>query len=240
MPQFQFPKLTPTVKKLLILLAGAFVVVAVVQNLAGVPIFQWLALDVHFAGNPEAKYLNLLWQPLTYWLVYPPVPDALFNFILTLVGIYFFLCPFEESFGPSRALQLAAAGVLAAALPCILLGFVVPAVRPIAGAGPIALASLGAFPVIARGREILFMLVIPMKSWTIVLFGLGLAALSAVLAQDVFIFVEYAGALGGGVAFAKWMMRPRTPAPTKPAPRGGPKLRVLRGGADDDKPRWLN
>ena len=244
MPQFRFPRLTPTVKKLLILLAAAFVILAVVQNLAGIPLFQWLALDVRFAGNADALYLNLLWQPLTYWLVYPPVPNALLDFGLILLGIYFFLSPFEEAFGPKRTIQLSAVGVLGAALPCVLLGFLLPASRQIAGAGPIALASLGAFPVIARGREILFMFVIPMKAWTVILLGLGISALLAVLARDPFIFVEYSGALGAGLGYAKWMVRPRGPRrPTRKPPRRGrgPDLRVLRGGADDDdKPRWLN
>lgn len=240
--QFQFPRLTPTVKKLLLLLGGAFVVLAIVQNLASVPAFQWLALDL--MGAPAANYVNWLWQPLTYWLVVPPVPDALMSLAFTLVGIYFFLSPFEEAYGSKRTLQLAAVGVVTAVIPCIALSFVVDATHPIAGAAPIALAALGAFPVIARGREILFMFVLPMKSWTVILLGLGISALMAVLARDPYIFVEYSGALGGGVAFARWLTRPRTPrrpdGPFKKKRAGGPDLRVVRGGADDDKPRWLN
>jgi membrane associated rhomboid family serine protease len=234
---FRFPRLTATVKKLLIVLAAAFVSVAVLQNIAGVPVFEWLALSLHFE-------LNLLWQPFTYWLVYPPQEGALFNFLFVLLGIYFFLSPFEEAFGAKRALQLAASGVLAAALATVALAFAIAPVRPIFGAASIALAALGAFPIIARDREILFMFVLPMKAWTVIALGLGIAALSAVLARDPFVFAEHAAALGGGFGFAKWITRPRI-SKTKKAPpkrrRSGPDLKVLRGGSDDDDPpRWLN
>src|SRR5690606_2475915 len=102
------------------------------------------ALDL----SGQAGHVNLLWQPLTYWIVYPPVPDALFNFLFVLLGIYFFLSPFEEAFGRKRALQLAGAGIAAAALATIAFSFVLPTARPIFGASPIALAALGAFPVL--------------------------------------------------------------------------------------------
>ena len=52
---------------------------------------------------------------------------------------------------------------------------------------------------------------------------------------------SYAGALGGGLLFVKWMLRPRVVKPAKPKPRTPGHLRVIRGGAEeDDKPRWLN
>lgn len=235
--QFQFPRLTPTVKKLLIGIAAAFVVVAVVQNLAGYPLFGWLALDPNHTFLPA-----LAWQPFTYWFVESPTPDAIFRLALTLLFVYFFLSPFEESFGAKRTIQLTAIGVLSAAVAAIALGFTGLPGRLIAGPDPIALAAFGAFPVIAGNREILFMFVIPMKVWTAILIGLGFSALLAVTAHDPYIFATYAAALGGGVAFAKWMTRPRTPKrKSPPRRRGGPDLRVVRGGsADDDRPRWLN
>lgn len=238
---FRFPRLTPTVKKLLILLAAAFVTIAILQNVASFPAFQLLALDPQLT---EGVWLNLLWQPLTYWLAYPPVQGALLSVGLTLLFIYFFLTPFEEAFGAKRTVQLAAVGVLAAALGTILLSLLMRPRLPVSGAEPIALAALGAFPVIAGNREILFMFVIPMRAWTVILFGLGISALMAVLAQDPFVFATHASALGAGLAFAKWMTRPRGPrkkkAPPKKKRRTGPDLRVVRGGGADDRPRYLN
>jgi membrane associated rhomboid family serine protease len=239
---FRFPRLTPTVKKLLIVLVAAFVAVAVAQNVANVPAFDYLALNLDWSGG-TFYFINLAWQPFTYWLVYPPVPEALLNFALLLLGIYFFLAPFEESFGAKRTIQLSACGLAAAALATIAFSFIVPSQRPIYGAAPIALASLGAFPVIARNAEIYFMFLVRMKAWHVIAFGLGWAALSAVLARDVFIFVQYAAALGAGIGYAKWMTRPRTPKGKKPPKKrksGGPDLRVVRGGEDDPPPRWLN
>jgi membrane associated rhomboid family serine protease len=238
--------LTRTVRALLIVLGASFVALAVAQNLAGVDLFGLLALDLRF----ERGFVPLAWQPLTYWLVYPPVSQALVNYALILLGLYFFLSPFEESFGGKRTLQLAAAGIVSAALGTLALSLALasaPALRPplgLSGPSPIMLAALGAFPVVLGNRPILFMFVVPMKAWTVILVGLGLAALSAVLARDPFVFAEHASALGGGVAFAKWMTRRRGPRAPRPTPRGpskrrGPQLELVHGG--EDRPgRWLN
>ncbi len=238
--QFQFPRLTPTVKKLLITIVATFVVVALVNSLTPLRLFQLLAL------NP-APGLHWLWQPLTYWAVEQPIPNMLFSLGLTLLFVYFFLAPFEERFGAKRTMQLAAAGALASALAVMALGTLLFSLglqirTPlIAGPTPIALAAFGAFPVIAGNREILFMFVIPMRVWTALAIGLGISALVAIMQHDPFIFVDYASALGAGVGFAKWMIRPRTPKRKPPTRRrGGPDLKVVRGGADDDGPRWLN
>lgn len=239
--QFRFPRLTPTVKKLLIFLGAMFVAVSVVQVVAGVPIFQWLALNVSF---DRAGFLGLAWQPLTYWMIWPPVPESLLDVGLVLLMIYFFLSPFEEAYGPKRALQLAAAGIAAGAVAAVALAFVYPRGTPVYGASVISAAAFGAFPTIFRGREIiLFPLMIPLKAWTAVLIGLGLSALMALLARDPYVFVIHAAAIGAGVAYAKWMTRPRKAKkkPGRKRRRSGPDLRVLRGGADDDDgPRWLN
>lgn len=245
---FRLPRLTPTVRALLIGLAVSFVVLAIVQNVAGFNLYGYLALDLRL----EQGFVQLAWQPLTYWLVYPPVPDALINFALVLLGIYFFLSPFEEAFGGKRAVQLAAAGIAASAIGTILLALALlpfPTLRPpplgIAGPSPVVLAALGAFPVVLGNRQILFMFVVPMKAWTVILFGLGITALSAILARDPFVFVEHATALGAGVGFAKWMTRPRGGKRPKSPPKGpsrgkgGPNLKVVRGGADPER-GWLN
>ena len=240
---FRFPRLTPTVKKLLVLLAIAYVATAVVQNLFGVPLFGYLALDV----GTQAQRIGWAWQPLTYWLTYRPSPDALLSIGIELLFVYFFLAPFEESFGAKRTLQLTAVGVAAFALGGLALSVVLapmpvgPPAHPVYGAAGIALAAFGAFPVIAGNREILFMFVIPMKVWTAIVAGLAVSALLAVYARDPFILATYAAALGAGVGYAKWLVRPRRPKrPAKPGPRRRPDLRVVRGGADDEPPRYLN
>lgn len=237
---FRFPRLTPTVKKLLLLIGAAFVTIAVLQNVAALPAFQLLALSPRLT---EGVWINLLWQPFTYWLAYPPVPSGLYSLALGLLFLYFFLSPFEEAFGAKRTMQLVGVAVVAAALASIVLSLVLPPKMAIAGAEPIALAALGAFPIIAGNREILFMFVIPMRVWTVILLGLGFSALLALTARDPFVFATHASALGAGLGFAKWITRPRVPKKSPPKKRrAGPDLRVVRGGAsdEDDRPRYLN
>ena len=261
---FQFPRLTPTVKKLMILLAVSFVATAVLSNVLSVPVFQWMALDVTFmsrigvataTGEPWwPAVLPLIWQPLTYWLIWPPVPQSFLNAGLTLLMIYFFHSPFEEAYGAKRMLQISAVGVLASALGCLLVGAALfPWVlepmgqMPVYGAGVMVDAVIGAFPILFAGRS-LYLIPFPfqIKPWAFVGLALGLVALQAVLASDPFIFVSGACAMGGGLAFAKWMTRPRgSKRPDlgiRKKRRSGPNLKVLKGGMDDDDepPRWLN
>lgn len=247
--QFRFPRLTPTVKKLLIFLGAAFVLASVIEVVAGVPVYGWLALGLGFLEG-DLGWLGLLWQPFTYWMIEPAVPPSLLNIAITMLVIYFFLSPFEESFGPRRTIQLAGVGVLAGALSAIalaamlhMLGMPPSRFGALSGASGIAAAAFGAFPVIFRGREImLFPLMIPLKAWTAVFIGLAFTALMSLLARDPFVFVTDASSIGAGVAFSRWITRPRvTKKPERKRRRSGPDLKVLRGGGDDDdKPRWLN
>ncbi|MBX3272252.1 MAG: rhomboid family intramembrane serine protease [Sandaracinaceae bacterium] len=237
---FNFPPLTPLVKRLLIFLGVAFVLVAVLDVL-GVHLYPLLALTLSYAdGVPW----SLAWEPFTYWAIYPPAPPSLVDVLLTLLMLYFFLSPFEATFGAKRAVILSVLGVLAAALVAVPLAFFLPR-PPLAGASAISAAAFGAFPVLFRDREImLFPLLIKMKPWTALLIGLGISALMAVLYRDPHVFAVHAAAMGAGVAYATWLVRPAKPS-ARPQPRkrgkGGPDLRVIEGGADrDDDPRWLN
>lgn len=253
--QFKFPRLTPTVKKILLVMAVAFVATAVLENVVGVPVFSWLALDVSLFGDvrqlPDGTpwwpaLLRLAWQPVTYWLVWPPRPDFLFSAGLSLLFTYFFLSSFEEAYGPKRVLQISAVGVLSSGVGCTLVSLVYPTESFVYGGSVIVDAVIGAFPILFAGRK-LYLIPFPfaIKPWAFVGVALGLAALGAVLATDAYVFLSAAFALGGGLLFAKWMTRPRGPqrpnlGPKKKRKRGGPNLTVLEGGADDDRPRYLN
>ncbi len=59
---FRFPPLTPFVKKLLIVLFSAWIFQIILQNWAGVPIFEILALNT---ANPG---LHTTWQLGTHVL----------------------------------------------------------------------------------------------------------------------------------------------------------------------------
>ncbi len=235
---FNFPPLTPLVKYLLIFLGGFFVLVAVL-DLFELHLYPMLALSLSYASGVP---WGLAWQPFTYWAVYPPAPAALVDVLLTMLMLYFFLSPFEQTFGPKRTVILSVLAVLGAAAAAVALAFVLPR-PPLAGASAISAAAFGAFPVLFRDREImLFPLLVRMKPWTALLIGLAISALMAVLYRDPHVFVVHAVAMGVGAGYAKWLVRPRKPdAPSKPKrKKGGPPLRVIEGGADDSGPRWLN
>lgn len=251
---FRFPPLTPTVKKLLIVLAGAFVLSAVLENVGGLPVFAWLSLDLRL--DPDGSYLNFIWQPFTHALVWPPVPESLLYAGFSLLFVYLTLAPFDHAFGARRTWELVICGTVAGAIAAVLLALALnlagvvlsPEAYFLSGPGSMIFAAFGAFPVLMRGGEIYFMFIVRMKAWHTVLVGLGLSALAAVLAKNPHVFAMDAGALGAGVAYATWLTRPRPAkkAPAKKRRTSGPELRVLRGGAssdannDDDQPRWLN
>ena len=90
---FRFPPLTPFVKKLLIVLFGAWIVQIILQNWAGVPIFGFLALDTAHPG------LNTLWQIGTHVLAFPTGPQAVFSMLIMLLFLWLMhplFYPFEQ------------------------------------------------------------------------------------------------------------------------------------------------
>lgn len=236
----KFPELTPTVKKLLVFLVLAFVAVTSVE-VAGFALMPLLSLNLTF-DDPIA-WLGLAWQPLTYWFVYPALTDELLNIGAVLVMTYFFMSPFERVFGATRTLILCGLGILSGAAACVALAQFYPALRPFYGGGVLVAAAFGTFPVIFKNAKVLFMFMIPMNAWTAL--GVGIAAMGflAVINRDPFIFAADLAATLAGIGYGQHLVRtPRRgdALRRKKKRRGGPDLRVIEGGADDDRPRWLN
>jgi hypothetical protein len=68
---------------------------------------------------------------------------------------------------------------------------------------------------------------------------LGISVLMFLASKNQTQFIADLGAIGGGIGFVQWMKRPRR-APgskSKPKARG---FKVIQGGNDDDRPKWLN
>ena len=174
--------------------------------------------------------------------MYPAVTDELLNVGMVLLMVYFFLSPFERVFGPRRTLILCLLGVLSGALSTVALAHLLPARGPYYGGGVVVAAAFGTFPVIFRDAKVLFMFIVPMKAWTALAVGVAAMAFVAILARDPFVFAADVTATLAGIGYAKWLLR--TPKQDgvrrKRRRRGGPKLQVIEGGADDDRPRWLN
>lgn len=236
----KFPELTPTVKKLLVFLVLAFVAVTSAE-VAGFGLVPLLSLNLTF-GQPSA-WMGLAWQPLTYWFVYPAQTDELLNVGAVVVMAYFFMSPFERVFGASRTLILCALGILCGAAACLVLAQLYPAVRPFYGGGVLVAAAFGTFPVIFKDAKVLLLFMIPMSAWTAL--GVGVAAMGflAVINRDPFIFAADLAATLAGIGYARYLVgapRRETRRKKKKKRRGGPDLRVIEGGSDDDRPRWLN
>ena len=231
---FRFPPLTPFVKKLLIALFGAWIVQIILQNWAGVPIFQILALDT---GSPGVA---TLWQLGTHVFAFPTGPQSVFSMLIMLVFLWWMLAPFEQRFGQKRTIQLCIVAALSAAALALIVGLLVPNPSALYGAQAMLLGSIAAFAWSYRGQgRMSFFGVVEMKPVHIIYLVLALSALMFITSGDAVALAADIGAIGGGMGFIEWLRRP----PSRRRPRKRRKKKsdfdVVRGGRADE-PRWLN
>src|SRR3972149_1652656 len=99
------PRLTPTVRMIIVGLVGACVAELVAETWIGVPLFSWLAM---FPGE------LLPWQLVTYVLVDRNHP---LMFLLGLLFIAWALSRFELALGSRRTLELSLCVMPAASFP---------------------------------------------------------------------------------------------------------------------------
>lgn len=229
---FRLPQLTPFVRKLLIVLAVTFVVVAITNRLV-YPILGLLMLE------PRVLSVATLWQIFTYVLVVPP--SSLLPLLISLLFIWWILPPFEERYGATRVLQLSALATVASALMAILAGQLFPdSSGPVSGPGPITLAAISAYAVLLPPHaEISFFGVVPMKARQLLWVVVGFSLLGFIVSWTISHLASDLGAIAAGVLFVKyWMQKPPRRRTFQRKPPS--KLRVV-GGADE-KPRggWLN
>ncbi|MFW2388284.1 MAG: rhomboid family intramembrane serine protease [Polyangiales bacterium] len=231
---FRFPPLTAFVKILLIALFGAWFVQIILQNLAGVPIFELLALNT---GQPGVE---TLWQLGTHVFAFPTGPQAVFSMLIMLVFLWWMLAPFEQRFGEKRTIQLCVAAALAAAVLALIVGLIVPNPSRLYGAQAMLLGSIAAFAWSYRGQgRMSFFGVIDMKPVHIIYLVLALSLLMFITSGDAVALAADVGAIGGGMAFIEWLRRP--PGRRRPRKRRKKKsdFDVVQGGRADE-PRWLN
>jgi membrane associated rhomboid family serine protease len=232
---FRFPPLTPFVKKLLIALFGTWILQIILQNWAGVPIFEFLALSTASPG------INTLWQLGTHVFAFPTGPQSVFSMLIVLLFLWLMLAPFEQRFGEKRTIQLCVAATLSSAFLALIVGLIIPSPSALYGAQAILLGSIAAFAWSYRGQgRMSFFGVIDMKPVHIIYLVLALSALMFITSGDAVALAADIGAIGGGVAFIEWLRRP-------PGRRRRPRRRkkkkssfdVVQGGRADE-PRWLN
>lgn len=230
--RFVLPRLGTVVRNLIAGLCAAYVAQLVLHNWLDVPIVALLAL------RPGAL---APWQLVTYVLVdlSPPV-----WFLVGLLFLYWALSRFESDFGPKRTLQLCAVAALAASVPVWLLGFVIPGSPLLAGASPLWYGGMAASAWLYRDLQVSLFGALTMTARQMLYLMLGLSVLGFLFDKNHSQLVGALGAMAGGIAFVRWLQRPRKrrPAPSRPPPRRPSGLRVIEGGGQsgDDRPKWLN
>ena len=129
---------------------------------------------------------------------------------------------------------------VAASVPVLIVGSIVPNPSRLYGAQALLLGSIAAFAWSYRGQgRMSFFGVIDMKPVHIIYLVLALSALMFITSGDAVALAADLGAIGGGMGFIEWLRRP-------PKRRRRPKRRkkqssfdVVQGGRTDE-PRWLN
>ena len=231
---FRFPPLTPFVKKLLIALFGAWIAQIILQNWAGVPMFEMLALDTSSLG------VATLWQLGTHVFAFPTGPQAVFSMLIVLLFLWWMLAPFEQRFGQKRTIQLCIVATMSAALLALVIGMLVPAPSRLYGAQAILLGAIAAFAWSYRGQgRMSFFGVIDMKPVHIIYLVLALSALMFITSGDAVALAADLGAIGGGMGFIEWLRRPPTRRRRRKRRKKKSSFDVVQGGRAD-QPRWLN
>lgn len=229
---FRLPPLTPFVKNLLITLSAIFVLTALLQNFAGIPVIGVFALD------PDVLSPATVWQIFTNVLVQSPT--QLFPLLLNLLFIWLILPPFEDRYGKGRVIQLSILATICSSLLTLLVGQLLPgyAMR-IEGPGPITLAAISAYAVLLPPHaEVSFFGVLPMQSKHLLWVVVGLSVLGFITSLNLTSLASDFGAIGAGIGFVKWWMH-RPPPRRSFQRKGSARFRVVR---DDDPPRggWMN
>ena len=227
-----WPPLTPLTLRVLVTLFVAFAGLALAESATSLPLAAVLALDTRALG------VHTAWQSLAWPFVVPFHGGAILDLALALFFLYLVLAPYDVRYGTRRALALLGLCVVGATLGALggdalyALAFSNP-VSPLHGTGPLAWGVLVGGLFGATGERILLLGRYEAKRWQLLL-GVLLFTLFPLLqtrgAQSPAFFATW-GAVATAILHARWQHRARTPR--KPP---ATKLRVIRGGRDDDAP----
>ncbi|MDD9933994.1 MAG: hypothetical protein OXT09_10340 [Myxococcales bacterium] len=236
--QLMLPRLTSTVKTLIIMLLCTYVAQLIADVWLKLGVGQLLALR---PGGSE------LWQLITYVLVDLGHP---LMFVIGLLFLWWALSPFEAAFGSRRTWQLCIVCALGGSLPAWLVGFVIAPSPPLFGSHVLWYGGITASVWMRRDGVINFFGLMAMTTKQFLLLILGLALLMFLASQNHSQFIGVLGAMAAGIGFVNWMARPRKPAPPKKKRRADAArargFKVIEGGGgdgdgdDDERPKWLN
>lgn len=224
--QFAAPPLTWLVKRLIIVLVGSYIAQLALR--AWVPLVDLLALS---PGEPW------VWQLVTYVLVSASDP---FSVLLGMVFLWWSLSPFELTNGTRRTAQLCAVVILGASVPADLLGFVLPESSRLWGAGTLTLGGFAAGGWQVRNQRLSLFGIFALSGKQFLWFLLAFSVVMFLYTGSAIGLAADLGAMAAAIAFLRWLDRP---APRKPPRRPAARpsgFKVIQGGAESDRPKWLN
>lgn len=241
---FQFPPLTPLVKKISLAVGISTVLVLLLDRLFGLTwLLPALVLSRHGTGQLGTP-IAWLWQVFTHAFVYPP--EQLFGAVLGLLFFWYMGAPFEIRFGARTLLKLLIVSVLASAVGGIMAMVLLPGQWGAGAVWGVSALLIGVITGIAASStlsaQVSFFGLFQMTqkallisfAVAIVLFGIADGNYVAIVAQFAAGFAAY--------FYMKALLTPRAPKPKKKKARRAHNLSVIEGGVDDDDdmPKWLN
>jgi membrane associated rhomboid family serine protease len=242
--QLGVPRVTPYVK-LIMIVCGAvwflqFLAVVVTANPPVDP-----GLDVSpYLGVVPAKFL-WVWQPFTYMFLHSP--GGPFHLVFNMLMLWMFGSELERHWGSRAFLRYYLVCGVGAGIAAILFGHLTGDVhRPTIGASGAIFGLFIAYGMVFAERNILFMLIIPMKARTMAIIMFALTFFytwSQYAGSPTYSRVSHIAHLGGAVAGflylkrawrvgelyreLRWKMQRR-------------KFKVMSSKDEDDSDRWVN
>jgi membrane associated rhomboid family serine protease len=229
-PQIAFPRLTPAVKVMLIVVVVLYVVQLIEQ--------QWLrlgAFQTYLVLYPRLVFEGQLWRLFTWPLV--QLVD-LSSVIWACAGLYFFGTDLEQSYGSKRFLLLSGVMVFLAGVIATLYGKLHPVfyTSPVLGVAPFGFALTAAWGVTFPHKRLFFP---PVSARVFVWILLGIAVLTILARATHESPAASIGAIAVGYLLGKYwpriddlLDRRRVRSKTR-RDRGG--LRVVQGGLADER-----
>jgi membrane associated rhomboid family serine protease len=230
-------KITPTLKKLLIIYVAVFVVQHGIDQFAGGHLQSWLALV------PVYVLQGRIWQILTYSFLHADVMHLLLNcLVLAFVG-----SDLEAIWGTRKFLTFYFYCTTMAGLFYLLVQFLMwnPMYLslPMVGASGGIYGLLLAFALLFPDREMLFMMLFPVKAKQLVWFLAGLEFLTAAFSgQGGLGAIAHLSGMGAGFVYL-WMqakgMQIRKKNQADPKKKSSGHLRLVKNDArdEDEKPK---
>lgn len=208
--------MTPWVKRLLIANTAVFLAVFVLENIARVPVMQYLAF------RPR-DFLTTPWTLLTYSFVHAGIWHLLGN----LLVLFFFGAPLENRWGSRDFIKFYLVGVAGGALFSVLFFVLQPALA-IVGASAGTFALMVAFAMIWPDMEIHVWGIFPIKAKYFV--GI-LGAINVLMLWSPNNGVAVLAHLGGAVAAIAYLKSPWAPSGWGDLPSTPRKKQQRRGMA---------